>query len=50
VRDTLTATLSVLIILWLAPFWKIIAAVFFSLAVGLAVTVAIGSPRSAPSI
>jgi len=43
VRDTLTATLGVLIILWMAlRSWKIIAAVFFSLAVGLAVTVAIG--------
>jgi uncharacterized protein len=43
VRDTLTATLGVLIILWLAlRSWKMIAAVFFSLGVGLAVTVAIG--------
>ncbi len=43
VRDTLTATLGVLIVLWLAlRSWKIIAAVFFSLAVGLSVTVAIG--------
>ena len=43
VRDTLTATLGILIILWMAlRSWKIIAAVFFSLAVGLAVTVAIG--------
>ena len=43
VRDTLTATLGVLIILWLAlRSWKIIAAVFFSLMVGLAATAAIG--------
>jgi uncharacterized protein len=42
-RDTLTAVLGVLIILWLALHsWKIIAAVFFSLMVGLATTVAIG--------
>jgi hopanoid biosynthesis associated RND transporter like protein HpnN len=42
-RDTLTAVLGVLIILWLALHsWKIIAAVFFSLMVGLAATVAIG--------
>jgi hopanoid biosynthesis associated RND transporter like protein HpnN len=43
VRDTLTAVLGVLIILWLAlRSWKIIAAVFFSLMVGLAVTAALG--------
>jgi uncharacterized protein len=43
VRDTLAAVLGVLIILWLAlRSWKIIAAVFFSLMVGLAATVAIG--------
>ena len=43
VRDTLTAVLGVLIILWLAlRSWKIIAAVFFSLMVGLAATAAIG--------
>jgi uncharacterized protein len=42
-RDTLTAVLGVLIILWLAlRSWKIITAVFFSLMVGLAVTAAIG--------
>jgi hopanoid biosynthesis associated RND transporter like protein HpnN len=42
-RDTLTAVLGVLIILWLALHsWKIIAAVFFSLMVGLAATAAIG--------
>jgi uncharacterized protein len=42
-RDTLTAVLGVLIILWLAVHsWKIIAAVFFSLMVGLAATAAIG--------
>ena len=42
-RDTLTALLGVLIILWLAlRSWKIIAAVFFSLMVGLAVTAALG--------
>ena len=42
-RDTLTAVLGVLIILWLAlRSWKIIAAVFFSLMVGLAVTAALG--------
>jgi uncharacterized protein len=42
-RDTLTALLGVLIILWLAlRSWRIIAAVFFSLTVGLAVTVALG--------
>jgi hypothetical protein len=43
VRDTLTAVLGVLIVLWLAlRSWKIICAVFFSLMVGLAVTAAIG--------
>ncbi len=43
VRDTLTAVLGVLIVLWLAlRSWKIIAAVFFSLMVGLAVTAAAG--------
>ena len=42
-RDTLTAVFGVLIILWLALHsWKIIAAVFFSLMVGLATTAAIG--------
>ena len=42
-RDTLTALLGVLIVLWLAPrSWKIIAAVFFSLMVGLAATAALG--------
>ncbi|HWX08213.1 MAG TPA: MMPL family transporter [Bradyrhizobium sp.] len=43
VRDTLTALFGVLIVLWLAlRSWKTIAAVFFSLMVGLAVTAAIG--------
>jgi hopanoid biosynthesis associated RND transporter like protein HpnN len=43
VRDTLTALFGVLIVLWLAlRSWKIIAAVFFSLTVGLAATAAIG--------
>src|SRR5581483_5167744 len=43
VRDTLIALLGVLIILWLAlRSWKIIAAVFFSLMVGLAATAALG--------
>ncbi len=43
VRDTLTAVLGVLIVLWFAlRSWKIIGAVFFSLMVGLAVTAAIG--------
>ena len=43
VRDTLTVVLGVLIILWLAlRSWKIIAAVFFSLMVGLAATAALG--------
>jgi hopanoid biosynthesis associated RND transporter like protein HpnN len=42
-RDTATAVLGVLIILWLAlRSWKIVAAVFFSLMVGLAVTAAVG--------
>ena len=42
-RDTLTAMLGVLIVLWLAlRSWKIIVAVFFSLIVGLAATAAIG--------
>jgi uncharacterized protein len=42
-RDTTTAVLGVLIILWLAlRSWKIIAAVFFSLMVGLAATAALG--------
>jgi len=43
VRDTLTALIGVLIILWFAlRSWKIIAAVMFSLLVGLAVTSAAG--------
>jgi hopanoid biosynthesis associated RND transporter like protein HpnN len=43
VRDTLTAVFGVLIILWLALHsWKIVAAVFFSLMVGLAATAALG--------
>jgi uncharacterized protein len=43
VRDTLTAMIGVLIVLWLAlRSWKIIAAVFFSLMVGLSVTAALG--------
>ena len=43
VRDTLTALLGVLAILWFAlRSWKIIAAVIFSLMVGLAVTSALG--------
>jgi hypothetical protein len=42
-RDTLTALFGVLIILWFAlRSWKIIAAVFFSLLVGLSVTSALG--------
>ena len=42
-RDTLTALLGVLIVLWLAlRSWKIIGAVFFSLMVGLAATAALG--------
>jgi hopanoid biosynthesis associated RND transporter like protein HpnN len=43
VRDTLTAVFGVLIVLLLAlRSWKLIAAVFFSLMVGLAVTAALG--------
>ncbi len=42
-RDTLTAVLGILVILWLAlRSWKIILAVFFSLMVGLATTAALG--------
>lgn len=42
-RDTLSALVGVLVVLWLAlRSWKIIAAVFFSLAVGLATTAALG--------
>jgi hopanoid biosynthesis associated RND transporter like protein HpnN len=42
-RDTLTALLGALIIVWLAlRSWKIVAAVFFSLTVGLATTAALG--------
>jgi uncharacterized protein len=42
-RDTLTAILGVLIVLWLAlRSWKIIVPVFFSLIVGLAATAALG--------
>jgi uncharacterized protein len=42
-RDTLTATFGVLIVLWLAlRSFKLIAAVFFSLIVGLAATAALG--------
>ncbi len=42
-RDTMTALLGVVIILWLAlRSWKIIAAVLFSLMVGLATTAALG--------
>ena len=42
-RDTMIALVGVLIILWLAlRSWKIITSVFFSLAVGLAVTPALG--------
>jgi hypothetical protein len=42
-RDTATAVLGVLIILWLAlRSWKIMTAVFFSLMVGLAATAALG--------
>jgi uncharacterized protein len=41
--DTLTALLGALVILWLAlRSWKIVATVFFSLIVGLAVTAALG--------
>jgi uncharacterized protein len=43
VRDTLTAVFGILIVLWFAlRSWKIIASVFFSLAVGLTVTAALG--------
>ena len=43
VRDTLLALLGVLIVLWLAlRSWKVIAAVLFSLMVGLAATAALG--------
>jgi hopanoid biosynthesis associated RND transporter like protein HpnN len=43
VRDTVAALLGVLIILWLAlRSWRIIAAVFLSMMVGLAVTAALG--------
>ncbi|WP_407192804.1 MMPL family transporter [Bradyrhizobium sp. STM 3566] len=43
VRDTLTALIGVLVILWLAlRSFRLIAAVFFSLAVGLAATAALG--------
>jgi len=43
VRDTLTALIGVLIVLWLAlRSWKIIASVFLSLIVGLTVTTALG--------
>jgi uncharacterized protein len=42
-RDTLTAILGVLIVLWLAlRSWKLIISVFFSLFVGLAATAALG--------
>ena len=42
-RDTLTALLGAVIILWLAlGSWRIVAAVFFSLIVGLAVTAGLG--------
>jgi uncharacterized protein len=42
-RDTLSALVGVLAVLWLAlRSWKIIAAVFFSLVVGLAATAALG--------
>jgi hypothetical protein len=42
-RDTLTALFGVVVILWLAlRSWKIIGAVLFSLAVGLAATAALG--------
>jgi hypothetical protein len=41
-RDTLTALLGAVIILWLAlRSWQIVAAVFFSLMIGLAVTAAL---------
>ena len=49
VRDTLTALLGVLVILWFAlRSWKIIAAVLFSLMVGLAVTSALGLAMVGP--
>ncbi len=42
-RDTLTALFGIVVILWLAlRSWKIIGAVLFSLAVGLAATAALG--------
>ncbi|QQO19892.1 MMPL family transporter [Bradyrhizobium diazoefficiens] len=42
-RDTLAAALGVVVVLWLAlRSWKLIAAVLFSLAVGLAATAALG--------
>ncbi len=42
-RDTLTAILGVLVVLWLAlRSWKLIISVFFSLIVGLAATAALG--------
>ena len=42
-RDTLTALLGTLVILWLAlRSWKIVVAVYFSVMVGLAVTAALG--------
>jgi hopanoid biosynthesis associated RND transporter like protein HpnN len=42
-RDTLTALIGALVILWLAlRSWKIVAAVFFALMVGLAATAALG--------
>jgi uncharacterized protein len=42
-RDTLTALLGTLIILWLAlRSWKLVVAVYFSVMVGLAVTAALG--------
>ncbi len=43
VRDTLTAVFGTLLVLWFAlRSWKIIASVFFSLAVGLSITAALG--------
>jgi uncharacterized protein len=43
IRDTLAALIGVLVVLWLAlRSWRIIAAVFFSLMVGLAITAALG--------
>ncbi len=42
-RDTLIALVGTMIVLWLAlRSWKIVASVFFSLAVGLSVTAALG--------